>query len=116
MSAGTVPVVILGRYVTLAGGDPLTTAPFVAADYSAIELAVWRGPMEDGGAVFEFKLEESMDRVTWTTIDTATVPSGVEVHMTADLSRTWLRAEVRMTATAFAVASCYAVGFLIRRR
>jgi hypothetical protein len=116
MGAATLPVVLIGRYTTLAGADPFYTSPIVVAQYSSIELGGWRGPMEDLLGVFEFRLQESMDRETWTTIDTTNVPPGVETPISADLSRTWLRASVRMTAASFAVASCYLVGFLVTRR
>lgn len=116
MGAPTVPVVLLGRYTTLAGGDSLVTSPIVVAEYSSIELGAWRGAMEDPAGSFEVKLQESMDQVTWTTISATVVPSGAETPVTADLSRTWLRVWVRMTAAAFPVVSCYLVGFLLRRR
>lgn len=116
MGAATVQVVLLGRYTTLAGTDDFVTSPIVVAEYSSIELGVWRGTMEDGGAVFEVKLQESMDRVNWTDIDTTVVPASTETPVVADLSRTWLRIMVRLTAGIFPVVSCYAVGFLIRRR
>jgi hypothetical protein len=116
MGEATVPVILLGRYTTLAGSDPFVTAPILVAEYSAIELGVWRGPMEDLGAVFEIHIQESMDQVTWSTIDSAVVASGTEVPISIDLSRTWLRAQVELAAASFPVVSCYAVGFLVRRR
>lgn len=116
MGEATVPVVLLGRYTTLAGSDPFVTSPILVAEYSAIELGIWRGPMDDLLALFEFELQESVDQVTWTPIDATSVPASTETPMSTDLSRTWLRAKVRLNATSFPVASCYAVGFLVKRR
>ncbi len=115
MGEATVQVIVLGRYTTLAGPDPFVTSPIVVSEYSAIELAVWRGPMEDPGAVFDIEIEESMDQVTWTMIDSTVVPPGIEIPMSADISRTWLRASVRLLAVSFPVVSCYLVGFLVKR-
>jgi hypothetical protein len=117
MGEATVPVILLGRYTTLAGSDPFVTSPILVAEYSAIELGVWRGPMDDLLGLFEFELEESMDQVTWTMIDsTGVVPPGTETPMSTDLSRAWLRAKVRLNAASFPVVTCYAVGFLLKRR
>jgi hypothetical protein len=116
MGEATVPVVLLGHYTTLAGSDPFVTSPILVAEYSAIELGVWRGPMEDLGALFDFEIQESMDQVNWTLIDATNVPPSTETPMSTDLSRTWLRAMVRLTAASFPVVTCYAVGFLVKRR
>lgn len=116
MGEATVPVILLGRYTTLAGSDPLVTSPILVAEYSAIELGVWRGLMEDQAGIFDIEIQESVDQVTWTMIDSAVVPPGVETPMSANLSRTWLRALVRLMAVSFPVVTCYAVGFLVKRR
>ena len=116
MGAGTVPVVLIGRYTTLAGTDPFVMSPIVVAEYSSIQLSVWRGPFDGGGGQLQIDLQESMDRINWTTIDSQQLLSTGEVSYDVDLSRTWLRAMVTLLGPAFPVVSCYAVGFLVKRR
>ncbi|MCK6459622.1 MAG: hypothetical protein L6Q95_06965 [Planctomycetes bacterium] len=115
MGAGTVPVVLIGRYTTLAGTDPFSMSPIVVAEYSSIQLSVWRGPL-DGIGQLQFDLEESMDRVTWTSIDSRLLLVSGEISFDVGLSRTWLRPVVTLAGPAFPVVSCYAVGFLVKRR
>ena len=114
----TVPVVLLGRYTTVAGEGNFTTIPVSISKFSRIELTVWRGEFEDPGFGYSFRLEESMDQDTWDELAVETPTSAGQTQVSADLSRSWLRARVNLTVpgSEFPVISTYAVGFLFLRR
>lgn len=109
-------VVLLPRFSTFAGSDFRTLAINVMA-YDEIDLYVWRGDMITG-ATFDFTLEASVDQEVWETLSTVSPSAGAEARIGSDLTKPWLRAFVELGATGsdFPVATCYAVGKLIRRR
>ena len=112
----SVPVVLLGRYTTLAGTTRFKTIPIDVSGYSWIDLVVWRGDMDPGGT-FTFNLETSMDQETWVTKTSDAIGSDQQVEVGASLTRTWLRAVVELGASSsLPFASCYAVGYLLRRK
>jgi len=113
----TVPIVLLGRYTTLAGSSTFHTIPVNVVDYASVELTISRGKMIVGGAV-TFMVQHSSDRSTWfseTGVDPGADGQNVYEYT---LSRQWLRLAVTLGAggSDFPVVSCYAVGTLVTRR
>ena len=113
----TIPVVLLGRYTTIAGEGDFTSVPISVAGYSKIELTVWRGEFADAGYGYRLALEESMDQDTWEELAVITPTSAGETPITEDLSRSWLRVIVNLAQSGsdFPVIATYAVGLLIAR-
>jgi hypothetical protein len=85
--------------------------------YDESQLFVWRGRIVATGT-FSFVLQESMDQQRWTDLIAGDPGSEQEATYTATLTRLWVRAQVVLASdpAAFPSVSCYALGFLIRRR
>ena len=113
----TIPVVLLGRYTTIAGQGDFTSVPINVVGYSKIELTVWRGEFADAGYGYRLALEESMDQDTWDELAVITPTSAGETQINVELSRSWLRVLVNLAVpgSEFPVIANYAVGFLIAR-
>lgn len=115
--ASTVPLVLLPRYTTFAGASTFTTSPVRIEGYDESQMFVWRGRIVSAGT-FSFVLQESMDQQRWTDLIAGDPGSEQEATYTSALTRLWLRAKVVLGSDPadFPTVSCYAVGFLIRRR
>jgi len=116
MGETTTPLVLFGRYTTLAGEETFLTLPVNVIAYGSVDLLVWRGPMPSSASLF-FTLQESMDRETWRDLSSSFDPgAGTEVRASADLDGSWLRLKAEIqTGPDFPSATCYAVGHLVKR-
>jgi len=114
----TVPVVLLGRFTTLAGAGRFKTTPVEVVRYSAFRLFAWRGEMADPSYQFRLSIEESNDQDEWDVISTVAIAPDNEAAVTGEITRAWLRAVVELSAppSDFPVATCYVVGSLAKRR
>lgn len=111
--------VFFGRFTTLAGVHAYASQAINAAGYSRIQLQLWRGDLENAGAMnVTFKLQESMDQDTWTQLASESPGADVQTTVEADISRTWLRVVVELTSSVAAPPVCtlWAIGLLIARR
>ena len=113
----TVPVVLLGRYSTFAGTGTFTGLPVDVTEFDSIELNVWRGALP-AGVSFAFKLEASLDGDNWSNLIQGDPGTNTEVLYDQSLKAfPWIRTVVTLSTTGtHPVASCYAVGLLIKRR
>ena len=114
----TVPVVLVGRFTTFAGADSFETVPIAVSEFSEIDLTVWRGVLEDAGDQFTFEIQESMDQENWTQIGIVTPSGAGQVSLSADLSRSYLKAIVKLASPGggFPVITAWVAGFLLKRR
>jgi len=113
----TVPVVLFGRFTTIAGEDKFETVPIAVSEYSEIELTVWRGKLEDAGHTFILELQESMDQETWSNIGAVSPTSAGQVSLSADISRSYLRAVAELQAPgAFPILAIWVAGWLKKRQ
>jgi hypothetical protein len=116
MLESTVPVVLLGRFSTFAGGGTFTTLPVNVVACETAMIHVWRGRIGPT-STFAFALEESNDGTVWTVLTSGDPGTETEVLMTATLTKAYVRAAVTLTdPTEVPVATCYAVGELLLRR
>jgi hypothetical protein len=115
--AATVPLVLLPRYTTLSGASTFTTSPVRIDGYEEAQLFVWRGKMAATGT-FSFRFQESTDQQNWIDLISGDPGSEAEATYTGYLTRLWVRAKVVVGGdpAVFPVVSCYAVGFLVKRR
>lgn len=116
MLESTVPVVLLGRFSTFAGGGTFNTLAVNAVACETARIHVWRGRIGPT-STFAFALEESNDGTVWTVLTSGDPGTETEVLMTATLTKAYVRAAVTLTdPTDVPVATCYAVGELLLRR
>jgi hypothetical protein len=116
MPESTVPVVLFGRFSTLAGASTFATLPVNVVEYETAMLHVWRGRIR-ATSTFGFALEESNDGTVWTVLASGDPGMEAEVLMTATLTKAYMRGKVILTdATDVPVATCYAFGDLVARR
>ena len=116
-------IILFPRYTTFAGAMDFATVPINVTSYEAGDVVVWIGdvvgPIPPGPVVPFF--EESTDQVRWTVCDGASpVPlaSGQETQFLPELRKPWMRLRISVGSGAGAdpVVSCYAVGYLERRK
>jgi hypothetical protein len=116
MPENTVPVVLFGRFSTLAGGSAFATLPVNVVAYETAMIHVWRGRIGPTSA-FAFALEESNDGTVWTVLISGDPGTETEALMAATLTKAYLRAKVSLSDPSdVPVATCYAVGELLLRR
>jgi len=118
MAGELVPLVMLPRYSTFAGGSTEFTT--IAMDVTEFENAIlncWRGPLVGGGD-FQLTFQESTDQTSWSTCAGTTADwdpgASTEDQVTAQLKKRWFRVKLNLTA-ASPVVTCWIVGFLEER-
>jgi hypothetical protein len=116
-------IILFPRYTTFAGEADFTTLPINVTAYEAGDVMVWIGdvvgPTVPGIVTAIF--EESTDQVRWSTCGGAAsgaLTSGQETQLEPELAKPWmrLRVEIGPGTGGDPVVSCYAVGYLERRK
>lgn len=116
-------IILFPRYTTFAGDRDWTTLPINVTSYESGDVRIWIGDVTGVttagpiNAVFE----ESTDQVTWTTCGgtgSAALTEGQETALAPQLAKPWmrLRIDVEPAVGGDPVVSCYAVGYLERRK
>jgi hypothetical protein len=116
-------IILFPRYTTLAGARDFMTLPINVTAYERGDVVIWIGdivgPTTPGpvGAAFE----ESTDQVHWATCGgtgSGTLTAGSETTLGPQFTKPWMRFLMSVAAGAGGdpVLSCYAVGWLERRK
>lgn len=108
MQGEMVPVVLLPRFTTFAGGGRYETAPLDVTDYDRLVVEYGCGTVYGGGSVTVL-FEESHDGIEWFELDSTAVAVDVRV----DLTRRWLR--VAAVVGSGKAITCWCQGQLRRR-
>jgi len=107
------PVILLGRYTTLAGAHTFTTSPLHVSAFDRVELVFWRGNPVGVAAAFTLYLEGSLDKNTWRVLSQLSAQEDVEEEIGTDLGDPWFRARVVISQDA--AITCWLLGQLINR-
>ncbi len=116
-------IILFPRYTTFAGDRDWTTLPINVTAYEAGDVMIWIGDVVGVttpgpvAAVFE----ESTDQVRWTTCGgtgSATLAQGLETPLLPALAKPWMRLRINVQPGSGGdpIVSCYAVGYLKRRK
>jgi len=116
-------IILFPRYTTFAGDRDWTTLPINVTAYEAGDVRVWIGDVAGVttagpiSAVFE----ESTDQVKWTTCGgtgSAALAEGQETALAPLFTKPWMRLRINVQPAIGGdlVVSCYAVGYLERRK
>jgi hypothetical protein len=125
MAGELVPLVLIPRYTTLAGGTPdFTTIGMDVTEYESAIVNFWCGDLIASAGSTSLTFEESTDQNTWsncamttgTNPDTS-VTANSETQYVATLSKRWFRIKIELPSNApqDAVQTFWAVGFLQER-
>ncbi len=116
------PAVIIPRFTTLTHTGLAYQYFTLPVDVSAFDRGLitgWRGVLSGTSPQFGFAFYESIDRITWHECDGT---SGLDDPGEAQekpysflLSRRWFRMGIMLSGTG-AMVTCWAQGFLMRRR
>jgi hypothetical protein len=116
-------IILFPRYTTFAGEDDFTTLPMNVTAYESGDVMAWIGdvvgPTIPGIVTAVF--EESTDLVRWTTCAgtaSSALTSGQETQLLPALEKPWMRLRINVGPGTGGepVVSCYAVGYLERRK
>ena len=114
--AGTqAPLTLIPRFSTYVGPEFYRGFALDVTAFDALTLSMWSSPQHGVTPTVTLVIEGSMDRVTWTPLNTSwPLLPGVETQQTLDLSVPWIRSFLSVQGLNSAV-TCWATGFLIRR-
>ena len=115
-----VPLVLYPRFTTRVGEGPeFYTLPLDVSAYQAARITFWRGPILGTSPQLKFYLEQSSDRITWTTCEGIS-SSGFEisedvekVKTVTSITRRWMRAMAILSVGD--ACTIWAQGFLVKR-
>lgn len=116
-------IILFPRYTTFAGDRDWTTLPINVTGYESGDVMIWIGDVvgvTTAGPV-SAAFEESTDQVRWTTCGgtgSGTLAEGQETGFAPLLAKPWMRLRINVGAAIGGdpVVSCYAVGYLERRK
>ncbi len=116
-------VILFPRYTTFAGDRDFTTLPINVTGYESGDVMIWIGDVvgvTTPGPV-SAAFEESTDQVRWTTCGgsgSGTLTEGQETRLVPTLAKPWMRLRLTVGAAIGGdpIVSCYAVGYLERRK
>ena len=113
-------VVLVPRFTAFRASQQYRTAPVHVSDFAEAVITAWRGEFVDGmpGSALSIWLEESVDQVTWRTVDGGPlVPNaGEEVTQTYQFQAPWIRVVIGPTlGVALAMVTCWVGGNFTRR-
>lgn len=117
-------IILIPRYTTYAGASSFTTEPLNVSAYESGDVLFWLGKIvgpAPGNSGVTVRFEESSDQMSWTLCggtSTATLTPSSEWQFTPTFTKAWFRLKITLnTADANEpVATCYATGYLERRR
>ena len=115
MATRTVALDLIEKYSTFSGDRNYFLDPHQVSQSSRYVGVFWS---EQQNAMLDVLIQGSIDRVTWTTIDSITNPtSGSEDAVSIALTWPWLRIVLAMTPLGGdPTVTCYFVGFLVLRK
>ena len=116
-------IILFPRYTTFAGDRDWTTLAINVTGYERGDVTIWIGdivgPTTPGlvSAVFQ----ESTDQVHWATCGgtgSGTLTAGTETTLKPEFTKAWMQFKIVIDAGVGGdpVVSCYAVGYLERRK
>ena len=116
-------IILFPRYTTFAGDRDWTTLPINVTSYEGGDLRIWIGDVAGvtmAGPITA-AIEESTDQATWSTCGgtgSAALAEGVEVALAPTFTKPWMRLRINIQPAIGGdpVVSCYAVGYLERRK
>lgn len=115
-------IIFFPRYTTFAGDRDWTTLSINVTSYESGDVMVWIGDVIGAPppvTVTAF-FEESVDQVAWSTCSggTGTLTEGQETQFLPTLVKPWMRLRIRVGPGVGGdpTVSCYAVGYLERRK
>jgi hypothetical protein len=116
-------IILFPRYTTFAGDQDWTTLPINVTAYESGDVRIWIGDIvgvtTPGPVAARF--EESTDQVRWTTCGgtgSSSLAEGQETALAPLFTKAWMRLLISVQAGAGGKpsVSCYAVGYLERRK
>lgn len=111
-------LILLPRFSTLAGAGDFTTQAINVSAYEGADVSVWMGRMVGAGGSATATVQESTDQAVWVTCagtSEVALSDNSEQTLTPTFARPWMRLKVNLAGTA-PVMTCYAVGYLEKRR
>lgn len=119
MAGVYVPLVLLPRFTTLAGGNntSFTTIAMDVSEYEQAVVSFWRAAGLNLSSL-AINFEESMDQQNWSTCGGTpfTDPGALaEAQFSPVLTKRWFRINLTVATGSTAVLTCWCLGFLMQR-
>jgi len=117
-------IILIPRYTTYAGASSFTTEPLDVSGYQSGDIRVFTGkivgPAPGNGAV-SVAFQESSDQVNWANCSGSSAGNqtdDMEVRYVPTLTKAWFRMKITLSTgdANEPIVTCFATGFLERRR